>query len=96
MGADLANAAFELLGGAMLWANVNRLRRDRVVRGVHWQTTAVFMSWGVWNLFYYPNLDQWASFVGGLFLCSANAAWLWLAWHFRPSNTAQECALTNS
>jgi len=80
---DLANGAFELLGGLLLWANVARLRRDRMVRGVDWRVTAFFMAWGLWNLFYYPSLAQWASFTGGLFICSANVVWLWYAFRFR-------------
>ncbi len=80
---DFVNGTLELVGGVMLWANVQRLRRDRQIRGVDWRVTAFFMIWGVWNLFYYPNLDQWASFVGTLFLCSANAFWLVLAYRYR-------------
>jgi hypothetical protein len=37
---------------------------------------AFFSSWGYWNLFFYPALDQWLSFVGGLLLVVANTFWL--------------------
>lgn len=78
---DDINGAFEFLGGIALWGNVWRLWKDKKVSGVNWQATFFFMSWGVWNCFYYPSLDQWASFLGGLFICSANLAWCSLLWY---------------
>jgi hypothetical protein len=80
---DYVNGAFELLGGFALWNNVGRIRKDKRVRGVNWQVTLFFTSWGFWNLFYYPSLAQWASFVGGLNIVAANAAWLCFAWRYR-------------
>jgi hypothetical protein len=73
---DLINGAFELSGAAMLWLNVRQLWRDRRIAGVHWGPTLFFAAWGLWNLFYYPSLHQWASFTGGLAIVSMNTAWL--------------------
>jgi len=80
---DLINGVFELVGGAMVWQNVRRIRRDQQVRGVDWRVTVFFSAWGFWNLFYYPHLDQWLSTLGGLAIVSANTAWLWFAWKYR-------------
>lgn len=80
---DLVNAGFELLGGLLIWANVGRLRRDRMVRGVDWRVTAFFQAWGMWNVYFYPSLDQWASFTGGLVICAANSVWLYYAFRYR-------------
>lgn len=73
---DHLNAAFEFLGGALILLNVLRLHRDKMFRGVHWGPTGFFAAWGVWNLFYYPHLDQWWSFAGGCFIVTTNAIWL--------------------
>lgn len=73
---DHINGAFEAIGAAMLALNVRRVWRDRAIAGVHWAPTLFFTAWGMWNLFYYPSLNQWASFAGGCLLVLMNAAWL--------------------
>jgi hypothetical protein len=73
---DIINGAFEACGAAMLALNVQRVWRDRALAGVHWAPTLFFTSWGFWNLFYYPSLNQWASFAGGCALVTMNAAWI--------------------
>lgn len=80
---DLINGAFELLGGLALWQNVKRIRADKQIKGVNWQVTLFFTSWGFWNLFYYPSLDQWFSFAGGLNIVAANCWWLFYAVKYR-------------
>lgn len=80
---DLMNAAFEAGGGVLVFANVRTLYRHKMVRGVDWRVTAFFTAWGAWNLFYYPHLDQWASFVGTAVITAANAAWLTLLCRYR-------------
>lgn len=77
---DLINGAFEAFGAWSVWANVKRLQRDRDVKGIVWQFTIVWWLWGVWNLFYYPSLHQFASFIAGIVLVAGNAVWLvtWL------------------
>ena len=80
---DIVNGLFELLGGFALWQNVKRIRTDKQCRGVNWQVTLFFTSWGFWNLFYYPSLDQWFSFAGGLNIVAANFVWLSYAIKYR-------------
>jgi len=76
MSPDLINGLFEMVGSVMLWRNVLQLYRDKLVKGVHWNATAFFAAWGYWNLFYYPHLDQWYSFAGGVSIVIANTVWL--------------------
>lgn len=76
MSPDMINGAFEALGSVMLWRNVLQLHRDKQVKGVHWTATGFFAAWGYWNLFYYPHLDQWYSFTGGVSIVLANTVWL--------------------
>lgn len=82
---DLGNAAFELGGATLIWLNVRQLLRDRQTRGVFWPVNVFYTAWGVWNMFYYPSLDQWLSFWAGLGVVAGNAVWCVLAWRFRAS-----------
>ena len=79
---DLINGSFELAGGAMQCLNIGRLMRDKQVRGVNWSVTAFFAAWGLWNCYFYPHLDQWASFTGGIAVTTTNLIWVALALHY--------------
>lgn len=79
---DLINGLFELVGSIMLWRNVSALRKSKEVKGVSVATFAFFMGWGYWNIFYYTNLDQWLSFVGGVSVVVANTTWVVLAVYY--------------
>lgn len=73
---DLINGIFESAGGFFIALSVLKLHREKKVRGVSYVHVGFFTSWGLWNLFYYPVLDQWLSFWGGLLLVLVNAVWL--------------------
>ena len=73
---DYVNASFETVGAWMCWTNFSRLLRDREVKGVYWPTTAFYVVWGLWNMFYYPSLGQWWSFLAGAVLTGGNVAWV--------------------
>jgi hypothetical protein len=79
---DLINALFESVSGAMLWINVFQILKDKSVRGVHWLPTLFFTVWGYWNLFYYPHLNQWLSFAGGLIMVAGNTTWMFLIFRY--------------
>lgn len=80
---DIVNGLYEMLGGIMLWNNVRILYNQKKVKGVSVMTTAFFTTWGIWNLYYYPFLDQWWSFLGGLVIVFANVVWVSLAVKYR-------------
>ncbi len=84
MTADQCNATFECGGSLIVIASVVRLYFDRVVLGINWLQPVFFTMWGIWNLYYYPYLDQWYSFVGGVLLTTANVSWiaLYLYWKY--------------
>ena len=82
---DLVNGLFELCGAFFVWLNVRKLHIDKQVRGVYWPVTAVFSVWGLWNLYYYPSLDQWFSFSAAIVLVSANIVWVWMAIRYRKN-----------
>lgn len=80
---DFVNAGFELFAGAFILLNVRDIWKHRMVAGVHPLSTTFFFSWGLWNIFYYPHLDQWWSFLGGLFVVAVNAFYLFSILKFR-------------
>lgn len=80
---DLVNGSFELLGAIAALGHLRALRRDKTVQGASIPAQAFFTAWGFWNLFYYPSLEQWASFAGGIAIVSVNVAWVSLALHYR-------------
>ena len=80
--ADALNGLFELGGSLVLWLNVRQVWRDKGYQGVTSLATLWFATWGYWNLYYYPSLDQWWSFTGGVSIVTANTCWLVLMWRF--------------
>lgn len=79
---DLINGLFEMVGAVFLSINVYKIWQDKVLRGVHWTPTVFFSVWGFWNLFYYPSLDQWFSFFGGICIVTVNSIWLYLIFYY--------------
>lgn len=83
---DLINGTFELVGGILYWKNVKQLIKEKEIKGVYWPVQGFFSVWGAWNIYYYSNLNQWASFYGGIILFLGNATWTSLAWHYMRKN----------
>lgn len=73
---DLFNGLFEFCGGLLLWVNVRAAYQAKVFKGVAIVPTAFFAAWGIWNLYYYPSLNQWFSFAGGVNIVLANIVWV--------------------
>ena len=82
MNADAINGAYELIGGCFLLHSCFRLLKDKEVKGVSIPSIAFFTSWGFWNLYYYPTLNQWMSFCGGILIVTANTWWLCMAMYY--------------
>ncbi len=83
MNTDIINGLFEGVGACVLMMNVRQLLHDKVICGVHIFPTIFYTLWGLWNLFYYPSLNQWFSFSGGVAIVIVNAAWVALAIHYK-------------
>lgn len=83
MNIDLTNGLFEI-GGALFVLNHCRvLYHDKTVKGFSLISVAYFTAWGIWNLFYYPSLNQFWSTVGGVSLVIANAIWVFLIIYYK-------------
>lgn len=76
MSNDQINGLFELVGGLLIFMSVRALYVSKEVKGVSIFPVVFFASWGFWNVYYYPSLNQWYSFVGGLVVVSANVVWV--------------------
>ncbi|MDT3735535.1 MAG: hypothetical protein ROZ00_04870 [Denitratisoma sp.] len=79
---DIVNGSFEAAAGIAVINHCFALWRDKEVRGLSVASVAFFAAWGVWNLFYYPHLDQFYSFAGGVFITFANAIYVAMLVHF--------------
>ena len=79
---DMINGLFELVGGLFYVINIRIILRDKEVKGISLWPVGFFISWGLWNLFYYPYLEQWYSFFGGIFMVGADMIWLGLALYY--------------
>lgn len=80
---DLFNGLFEAVGAVFVWLDVRQLYRDKIVRGVYWPARVFFAAWGLWNLYYYPSLQQIWSFTGGIALVAGSIAWFALFTWYR-------------
>ena len=73
---DFLNGSFELAAGLFMTISIIKLHREKKVRGVSCIHVGYFTLWGYWNIYYYPYLDQWMSFFGGLSVVLINTVWL--------------------
>ncbi len=73
---DQINSLFEFAGALFILNHCRVLHRDKLVAGVSVLSTFFFFSWGVWNIYYYPHLDQTWSFYGGLCISLANTLYI--------------------
>jgi hypothetical protein len=80
---DVFNALFEFGGSIVGFINVAKLIKDKAVKGVYYPVWIFYTLWGFWNLYYYPSVDCWYSFLGGLFLVLSNLIWVILAIKYR-------------
>jgi len=83
MTADLINGILELLAGLFVLNHCRAVLKDKAVKGVSIISVIFFTTWGFWNLYYYPSLNQWISFYGGIAIVTANTIWVVLLLYYR-------------
>lgn len=93
MSSDHFNALFEFISAMLLMINVVRLYKDKKLQGVSIVPTMFFTLWGFWNLYYYPSLNQFWSFVGGIFVVVVNLIWVIMALYYRSRNAEKSSRL---
>lgn len=80
---DIINATFETCASGFVLLNARDIWRRKAVAGQTAPTLVFFTAWGVWNIVYYPSLDQWASTAGAWGVTIANALTLALVLKYR-------------
>lgn len=83
MSPDIINALFEVFGGYFIYLHVKQAYRDKVIKGVSVAAISFMTVWGIWNLYYYPSLDQWWSFLGGVVIVIMNFIWVSLVIYYK-------------
>ena len=73
---DAINGGFEVFAGAFVLLSCFKCWKNKSAKGVSWVTVGFFALWGCWNLYFYPHLGQWLSFVGGISVFMANCLWV--------------------
>ena len=87
---DLINGLFETGGAFAILVSILKIYRNKSAQGIHWFYLAFFSSWGVWNIYYYPSLDQWFSFAAGVVLCTLNIVYLVLVIKYSRSDYVEQ------
>lgn len=80
---DFFNAAFEFVGGILIWLHTARAWKDQEIKGVSPWPFIFFWSWGIYNLWYYSHIGQPISGMIAFMPCLANSAYLFSLWLFR-------------
>ena len=78
---DLINGLFESGGSIIIWINIFKLYKDREVKGVYYPLWIFYSLWGLWNLYYYPSLNQQISFIAGITIVAGNIIWSTMAFY---------------
>lgn len=82
--ADIANAVFE---GGMIWFVGRSAWKvtfvDKRIAGIYPSYLVWVVSWGFWNLYYYPSLAQSFSFVAGIGVVTMNIWYLIALLYYR-------------
>lgn len=99
---DIINGIYEFFGALLLTMSCWRLYRDKEMRGFSPVPTLFFATWGYWNLYFYPSLDQWWSFYGGIAMVLVNSFWLaqmayygWLAPYLEATRIIEKGSLSD-
>jgi len=83
---DIINACFEFSAAIVIWINVYKLYKDKETKGVFWPVWLLYTIWGIWNIHYYPSLNQIWSYYAGIFLVIGNTVWVLQAWYYSIKN----------
>lgn len=83
---DFCNGLFEFLGAAFVSAHVVQILKDKQVAGVSILPFLFFLSWGLWNLYFYPAIGCWWSFAGGVALAAMQIWYVSLIGYFYVRN----------
>ena len=90
---DTINGSYEILGGLALAWNCVRTYLDKEIKGISLASMLFFTSWGYWNLYYYPHLNQWVSTVGAAVMVLFNTIWMGQAIYYTRNNKKKQAGI---
>lgn len=73
---DLINSFFKYGSGFFIIPTIISLHATQNPDGVSWIHVGFFSIWGLWNLYYFWQLDQKLSALANVFLICMNTTWL--------------------
>lgn len=79
---DMINGLFELVGSIFLLFNVFQMMKDKELKGTSITPVIFFTSWGFWNLYFYPSVGAYWSFLGGICVVCVNTLWMCLTFYY--------------
>jgi len=82
---DHINALFEVFGGIFILNHCRQLYKDKHVAGVSILSVAFFVTWGLFNIFYYPHLNQTFSYYAAIFMTACNFLWVIMLTYYSKS-----------
>lgn len=80
---DIINASFELGGGLMVIPSILNIMKTKSADGIATSTITFFTLWGIWNVYYYPAMEQPLSATAAVLLTTANLTWWSLIIRYR-------------
>lgn len=83
---DIVNGCFEFLTAPFICISIVKLYKEKQVQGVSWIHVGFITLWGYWNMFYYPKLNQWASFIGAIVIVITNSIWFVMMLYYNRKN----------
>jgi hypothetical protein len=83
---DLINSLFEAFAALAILNHARIGIKNKNVGGVSISSTAFFTAWGIWNVWYYPSIEQYYSFCAGMAVLLANFVWLTVLYRFTPKD----------
>lgn len=73
---DVINGLFLFVGALVICLSIKKLYIQGQVRGIDWRHPAFFNFWGMYQLFFYANLEQWFSFAAAITTVLAGTTYL--------------------
>jgi len=89
MTSDIINGGYKFLLGFFIFLNCVQLWKDKTVKGVRISPFICFALGSLWDLYYYPHLNQWVSLMGACHIVVWNIIWVILALYYTRRNRFQ-------
>lgn len=83
MSTDIINGGMALIGAGFLFQNVRAIWKDKSYRGVRMTPTVFFITWGMWNLYYFYSIGQMYSLIGFSVIAVIDVMWICLMFKYR-------------